>query len=237
MHLRVHSAYGFEPAPAWLVSNGELTVGPVATHLLVRGFLDGRIPADCRVQPESGGAWRALSEVREIRAAQAGEEALENPLGNARQVVRWLCDARDQGEAMLFSLHGACSVTQASVGALYRVRPPIDLPVVSACYGDALLELGEVVPRRDPAFCLAHEGEPTVLLPEANMAARAVALRLCPDREPAGLAIIPIRAATELAGVVELARFDHPFRASEVRSLVPLMAATVGRMEELAWDA
>ncbi|HWA71451.1 MAG TPA: hypothetical protein VG937_03935 [Polyangiaceae bacterium] len=237
MHLRVHSAYGFEPAPAWLVSNGEMTVGPVATHLLVRGFLDGRIPPDCRVQPESGGEWRALDEVREIRAARAGEEALGNPLGTARQVVRWLSDARDQGEAMLFSLHGACSVTQASVGALYRVRPPIDLPVVSACYGDALLELGEVVPRRDPAFCLAHEGEPTVLLPESNMAARAVALRLCPDRLPAGLAIIPIRAATELAGVVELARFDHPFRASEVRSLVPLMAATVGRMEELAWDA
>jgi hypothetical protein len=237
MHLRVHSAPGFEIAPAWLVSNGDLTVGPVATHLLVRGFLDGRIPVDCQVRPESGGDWRALDDVREIRAARLGTETAESPLGSARQVVRWLSDARDLSEALLFSLHGACSVTQAAVGALYRVRAPVQLPVVSACYGDPLLELGEVVPRRDPALCLAHEGEPTVLLPESSLAARAVALRLCPDRPPAGLAVIPIRAATELAGVVELARFDHPFRASEVRSLIPLMAATVGRMEELAWEA
>lgn len=237
MHLRVHSAPGFEPLPAWLVSNGDLTVGPVATHLLVRGFLDGRIPIDCQVRPEAGGDWRSLEDVREIRAAQRGDELKSSPLGSPRQVVRWLSDARDLSEALLFSLHGACSVTQASIGALYRVRAPVQLPVVSACFGDPFLELGEVVPRRDPALCLAHEGEPTVLLPESSLAARAVALRLCPDRKPAGLAIVPIRAATELAGVVELARFDHPFRASEVRSLVPLMAATVGRLEELAWEA
>jgi hypothetical protein len=235
MHLRVHAAPGFEAAPAWLVSNGDLTVGPVATHLLVRGFLDGRIPADCRVRPDFGGDWRRLDEVREIRAVHLGAEP-ESPLRSPRQVVRWLSDARDMGEALLFSLHGACAVTQASVGALYRVRPPLQLPVVSACFGDPLLDLGEVVPRRDPAFCVAQEGEPTVLLPESSLAARAVGLRLCPERIPAGLAIIPIRAATELAGVVELARFDHPFRASEVRSLIPLMAATVGRMEELAWE-
>jgi hypothetical protein len=237
MHLRVHSAPGFELAPAWLVSNGDLTVGPVATHLLVRGFLDGRIPVDCQVRPESGGDWRALQDVREIRAAQRGDELKSSPLGSPRQVVRWLSDARDLSEALLFSLHGACSVTQASIGALYRVRAPVQLPVVSACFGDPSLELGEIVPRRDPALCLALEGEPTVLLPESSLAARAVALRLCPDRLPAGLAIVPIRATTELAGVVELARFDHPFRASEVRSLVPLMAATVGRLEELAWEA
>jgi GAF domain-containing protein len=111
------------------------------------------------------------------------------------------------------------------------------LPVLSASHGDPSLELGEVVPRRDPALCLAREGEPAVLLPDSSLAARAIALRLCPDRSPRGLAVIPIRAATELAGVVELARFDHPFRASEVRSMVPLMAATVARLEELAWES
>jgi hypothetical protein len=234
MQLRVHAAQGFEPTPAWLVSNGELTVGPVATHLLVRGFLDGRIPPDCRVQPEHGGDWRTLDEVREIRRLQLGGDLGE--LGTPRGVIRWLAQANDYSEALTLALHGACAVTQAAVGALYRVRPPVELPVVSACHGDPMLELGEVVPRRDPALCLAQEGEPTVLLPDSSLAARAVALRLCPERNVAGLAIIPIRAATDLAGVVELARFDHPFRASEVRSLVPLMAATVARLEELAWE-
>ncbi|MFZ5892455.1 MAG: hypothetical protein ACOY0T_15455 [Myxococcota bacterium] len=237
MYLRVHTAPGFEPAPAWLVSNGDLTVGPVATHLLVRGYLDGRIPADCMVQPETGGAWRPLDAVREIRALHdpaAAEPAFEL---SPPAVVRWLSDARDPNEAMSFALHGACSFTQAAVGALYRVRPPLELPVLSAVLGDPSLELGEVLPRRDPVLCLAREGEPTVLLPSTSLAARAAALRLCPDREPAGLAIIPIRAAADIAGVIELARFDHPFRGSEVRALVPLMAATAARLEELAWDS
>ncbi|MGC4095201.1 MAG: hypothetical protein QM756_46230 [Polyangiaceae bacterium] len=234
MYLRVHTAPGFEPAPAWLVSNGELTVGPVATHLLVRGFLDGRIPPDCMVQPEDGGDWRPLDAVREIRALQSDPQKFSVA---PPAVVRWLSDARDANEAMAFALHGACGFTQASVGALYRVRPPLDLPVLSASYGDPSLELGEVLPRRDPVLCLAREGEPTVLLPEAGLAARAAALRLCPDRIPAGIAIIPIRAAADIAGVLELARFDHPFRGSEVRALVPLMAATVARLEELAWES
>jgi hypothetical protein len=76
-----------------------------------------------------------------------------------------------------------------------------------------------------------------VLVPDDGLAARAVTLRLSPDRAPAGLAIVPFRSATQLAGVVELARFDHPFRAGDVRSLVPLMVATLARLEELAASA
>jgi hypothetical protein len=238
MHLRVHSAPGFEIAPAWLVSNGELTVGPVATHLLVRGFLDGRIPADCLVQPEEGGEWRPLEAVREIRALGLSQAEGLTPFSlSPRDVVRWLSEAKDSDEVMSLALQGACAFTQASVGALYRVRPPLDLPMVSACLGDPSLELGQLLPRRDAALCLAREGEPTVLLPDSNLAARSTALRLCPDRVPTGLAIVPIRAASDLAGLLELARFDHPFRNSEVRALIPLMAATVARLEELAWQA
>ncbi|HET9929321.1 MAG TPA: hypothetical protein VFQ35_01480 [Polyangiaceae bacterium] len=236
MHLRVHSAPGFEPAPAWLVSNGDLTVGPVATHLLVRGYLDGRIPPDCLVQPEEGGAWRPLEAVREIRALLE-PEASSSPFSlSPPVVVRWLSEARDVSEVMTCALHGACAFTQATIGALYRVRAPVDLPVLSAVLGEPSIELGEILPRRDPALCLAREGEPTVLLPDSTLAARASALRLCPDRQPKGLAIVPIRAASDIAGMIELARFDHPFRGSEVRALVPLMAATIARLEELGWD-
>src|SRR5687767_11739934 len=116
MLLRVHTAPGFEPAPAWLVSNGDLTVGPVPTHLLVRGFLEGRIPADCRVQPSSGGDWRALDEVREIRALCLGalEPKPESVFYRPQQTLRWLADARDVAEALALSLHAACLSTQAT---------------------------------------------------------------------------------------------------------------------------
>jgi hypothetical protein len=242
MHLRVHLAPGFEIAPTWLVSDGDLTIGPVDTDLLVRGFLSGKIPGDCRVRTSQDVAWRSLDQVREIRAAQRGWASAVLPeaeriLRGPREMVRWLADASDGGEALVMALHGACAITQAAIGILYRVREPLDLPVISACFGDPLLGLGEVVPRRDPALCLAFEGEPTVLEPDASLAARAVTSRLCPERHPAGLAVIPIRATTQLFGVVELARFDHPFRSADARALVPLMTATVARLEELAWES
>lgn len=234
MHLLANVASGFEPAPAWWVTNGAQTVGPVATDLLVRGILTGKIPDHCRVCPADGGDWRTLDEVREVRAARSG--VAPKPPSGVREVLSWLLEARESSEALLLALHGACAMTQASIGALYRVRAPLALPVVSACYGDPLLELGEVVPRVDPALRLAHEGEPTVLRPGTSAAARAIATRLCPNRELLGIALIPIRTPTEIAGVVELGRFDHPFRTSDVRALVPLMTATAARLEELSWE-
>ncbi|HYO98571.1 MAG TPA: hypothetical protein VER33_28910 [Polyangiaceae bacterium] len=238
MHLLAHVAAGFELSPCWLVSDGDLTIGPVATELLVRGFVSGRIPRHCQVRPSEGGDWRSIEEVREVRASQQpSETAPEVATIAVRKIRGWLLDARDVGEALLLSLHGACYVTQAQIGVLYRVRAPLGLPVVSACFGDPELELGEIVPRRDPALTAALEGETMVLEPEMSAAALAIAGRLSPRVQPRGIALVPIRTGTDIAGVVELARFDHGFRNSEVRALVPLMAATVARLEELAWDA
>ncbi len=237
MLLRVHAAQGFEPDPAWLVSNGELTVGPVATHLLVRGFLDGRIPLDCQVRPDSGGEWRLLSDVREIRQARLGLDSQSSDLTTSRGAVRWLAEATTVEEAVDRALYAACALTHASVGALYRVRNGSRGLFVSACYGQAAPRLGEPIAPRDPAVIIAQDGEPVALMPESCAAARTVARRLSPGRAAAAVAVVPVRAATELAGTIELARFDHPFRAAEVRSLVPMMAATLARIEELAQPA
>ncbi|HET9955670.1 MAG TPA: GAF domain-containing protein [Polyangiaceae bacterium] len=236
MQLRVHAAGAFEPTPHWLVSDGDLIVGPIATELLVRGVRSGRIPPECSVCSTAGGDFRRIDQVREIRAAlsPAVSEAGPERRTGARSAVQWLSDARDANEVLLLALHGACELAFAQVGALYRVRFPLDLPVLSASYGDPCLDLGEVVPRRDAAWQIAQEGEPVALRPRLSAAARAMESRLCIDREPMGLAIVPIRTATELFGVVELARFDHPFRAADVRALVPLMSAGVARLEELS---
>lgn len=234
MLLRVHAAQGFEPDLAWLVSNGELTVGPVATHLLVRGFLDGRIPLDCQVRPDCGGEWRLLSEVREIRQARLGLDVQTSDLTSSRGAVRWLAEAANVDEAIERALYAACALTHASMGALYRVRAGAEELFVSACYGGAAPCIGDVISSRDPAVTLAQDGEPAALLPDSSAAARSISLRLSPGRVVTGLAIVPLRAATDLAGAIELARFDHPFRAAEVRSLVPMMTAMLARLEELA---
>ncbi|MEI9953814.1 MAG: hypothetical protein WDO74_33770 [Pseudomonadota bacterium] len=41
------------PPPLWYVTNGELTVGPVVTGLLIRGVEAGRVPEFCQVSPVS----------------------------------------------------------------------------------------------------------------------------------------------------------------------------------------
>jgi hypothetical protein len=63
-----------------------------------------------------------------------------------------------------------------------------------------------------------------------------MSFRLSPERSLAGLALVPLRGATEVAGVIELGRFDHAFRATDARGLIPLVTATIARVEELSWD-
>src|SRR5690349_12176781 len=56
------------PPPLWFVSNGETTVGPVSTNLLLRGIAADRVPNDCMVRERSWRDWRALDSVREVAA-------------------------------------------------------------------------------------------------------------------------------------------------------------------------
>jgi hypothetical protein len=236
MQLFSRACFGVEPSPRWLVSNGEKTVGPVETDLLVRGVVSGRIPETCSVSM-CGESWRPIDQVREVRQARSGMYGPQAPIpGSVRHAIRWLADANDVGEALSLALHGACTVTGAQVGILYRQRHPLELPVVSASLGDPMLELGEVVSRADPAWNAAAEGEPTLFRPGRSAAARAMALRLSPKRELAGIAMIPLRTPTEVVGVIELGRFDHCFRTTDARALVPLVTAALARVEELSWD-
>jgi hypothetical protein len=236
MQLISRAIVGVEAPPAWYVSNGEKTVGPVETDLLVRGVISGKIPAECCVSL-TGEGWRPIHQVREVQRARLGLQGPNEAIpGSVRHSIRWLSDARDVGEAFSLTLHGACAVTNAQVGVLYRWRQPLERPVVSACFGDPHLELGEVVSRCDPALWAAQEGEPTVMAPEDSPAARAMAFRLSPAVRLAGLALVPLRAATEVVGVIELGRFDHAFRNTDARSLVPLVTAMIARVEELSWE-
>lgn len=236
MHLFSRPSTGLEAPPAWLVSNGDRTVGPVDTDLLVRGIVSGKIPLDCQVSL-CGESWRPVEQVREVRRACLALQGPSEPIpGSVRHSIQWLAHARDVGEALSLALHGACKITNAEVGILYRARAPLELPVVSACFGGPQLELGEVVSRCDPALCAAQEGEPGVVRPSESAVARVMAFRLSPERTPVGLALLPLRTATDVIGVIELGRYDHPFRSSDARSLIPLATAAVARVEELSWE-
>src|SRR5262245_55854971 len=61
----------FATAPRWLVRTGNTVVGPVPTHLLVRGVIEGRVPRDSLVREERSLQWRTLEEVRELSSVAA----------------------------------------------------------------------------------------------------------------------------------------------------------------------
>lgn len=226
-------ASNVETLPAWLVSNGEVTVGPVTTNLLVRGVLSGKIPQNCQVSI-TGQTWRAVDQVREVRRAR--RQPGEPPPGSVQHAIRWLAGARSVTEAYSLALRGACAVTGAEVGLLYQRRDRLEPPVIAAAYGLPTLRVGEVVSRWDPALGAADDGEPKIFTPDSGPAARAMAFRLSRERRLAGLAVVPLRTALDIVGVVELGRFDHQFRATDAQALVPLIAATMARVEELSWE-
>src|SRR4051812_14409382 len=74
------------PPPLWYVTNGEITVGPVITGLLVRGIEAGRVPDFCEVRATKG-HWRGLNGVREVAALTARPNASSKP--TTEQLAEW----------------------------------------------------------------------------------------------------------------------------------------------------
>ncbi len=126
MQLSIAGARRVQPPPLWFVTNGEITVGPVRTGLLLRGVVHGRIPEECLIRELRWKSWRGLAQIREVRALRQrqawGILSAETPAppnaANADLVLRRAGDAR---EALLFSLNVAVKRTGASVGLLHRV--------------------------------------------------------------------------------------------------------------------
>ena len=217
-----------EDGALWYVTNGEAVVGPVATDLLLRGITSARIPNDCMVAQENWGSWRALHQIRELsRVARrfTWEEEAELCPGVPEEFVK---RARDAGEALLFAMHAAVVATRATAGLVHRVREPFVGLVTSSARGPGIDEqLGQVVPKFDPAFSLAVEGEMLVgrLAEGSGQPERAIARRFssCPGALQ-GVAMVPVFDGGMLLAMIELARADHPFRAEDAAVLRKIAA-------------
>jgi hypothetical protein len=205
-------------SPLWYVTNGAAVVGPVNTDLLLRGITSRRIPNDCMVIQENWGAWRAIDQIRELgRITRPFSWAVEDGLG-AGISEEMVGRARDAGEALLFAMHAAVRATRATAGLVHRARKPFVGLVTSSARGPGVdAELGQVLPRHDPALELAQRGEGWLgPLDGADAAGLAVARRfsVCPGNL-VGLAMAPIFDGGRLLAMIELARVDHPFRSAD----------------------
>jgi hypothetical protein len=216
-------------SPRWLVTNGETTVGPVHTELLLRGYLGGRIPPHCQVREVRWGAWRPLLGIREIKSLQRRLDRDEAPL-NLREALQRLPVTCDSGELLTAALQLAALALDANAGLLHRYRRPLSLPVTSAVFGVPAERLGEVLPESDPSYALALRGKGLCGSPRHGIAERLVAERLQHDAPLSSVLMTPVIACGRLVAMLELGRTSHGFRVDDAGDLAEFAAQLARRI-------
>jgi len=226
MQLAVNAKSG--AARLWIVSDGNVEIGPVRTELLVRGVVHGRVPPDCHVRVAGSDAWRPVARVREV----AGVLGQPGSVADFQRAAAGFRSARDEREVLFMLLHGAINATRATRGLVHRLRPPIDFLVTSYAHGGLEGSLGQVVHAEDPAYKLARIGQRLCGSPGDGLAERLVATRLG-DEHLAGVVMAPVPFGMELPPMLELARDDRRFRAADVDELSKLSTLAIARLDEL----
>jgi len=217
LQLIPKSVFRLEPPPLWYVTNGELTVGPVVTGLLMRGVEAGRVPESCHVRTWHG-AWRKLNAVREISAwtskingtAPTPDQLAEwgRPIERIRDemelahTVTWLSLITTGAESAMFHYRGRYAsslVTRAVLGPMSNER------------------LGYPLPESDLILKSARVGKP-VFGPPYGPTEDALAMRFASSKGGSGaVAMIPIFVGNELTAMLELSRPGHAFRRSDLQ--------------------
>jgi hypothetical protein len=204
------------PPPLWYVTNGEITVGPVITTLLVRGVEAGKVPEDCRVSAEYG-RWRSLDSVREIAARKRPISRAVEAAEAFRELARSRERIRDQDELCHHLTRMAMFVTGAE-SAMFHLRygpQRFSTRAVLGAMPDG--DLNEALPETDLVLKAALLGRP-VTGPPYGPAEDALALRFAASAGGVGgAAMLPIFVGHSLMAMLELSRPGHAFRRGDLR--------------------
>ena len=208
------------PSPVWFVSNGENTVGPVATDLLKRGVAYGKIPYSCVVSPPAG-SWRRLEGVREIAALwKRSSVSAPSPVTERLAGLESLAPARirDQDEVCYQVTRLAIALTGAESG-MFHFRERKSWSLTTRCVLGPMSKemLYERLSPMDPLLRSAHTGTP-IFRPQHGPAERALAKRFATTRGGVGgAAMIPIFVGSSLRAMLELSRPAHAFRRDDLQ--------------------
>jgi hypothetical protein len=230
--------------PNWYVTNGDAVIGPVNTPLLLRGVFHGRVREECYVAQYAWSDWREQGEVREIAALRRCRENTlgvpqADPIRHALRAPRLDTGALehvvDDEGLVRQALKLAMGATQANVGIIHRPRPPHIGLVTSWAHGPGMaINLGEVVPWNDDARIVASKDEALLGDPEQQVWARSSARRLSNGLTRVhGVAIVSMRFGS-VRGLIELGRYDHQFRKSDLAVLEDVQSSVSLRLAQLA---
>jgi hypothetical protein len=217
------------PPPLWFVTNGDLTVGPVPTSLLVRGVEHGRVPDECDVTTWEG-SWRNVQRVREI-AALVSKVGPKPP--TEEQLVEWSrpgLRVRDE-EELAHNVTWLSLVTTGAESAMFHYRGPHSRSFITrSVLGPMSTErLGYALPDCDPLLEAARLGRP-VIGPPYGPVEDALAIRMATSQGGVGAAaMIPIFSGGMLRGMLELSRPGHAFRRADLQRAERIAQRTLDR--------
>ena len=230
MNQRAFSPSVFRPIPPplWYVTDGERTVGPVTTSLLIRGVEHGRVPDDCDVSAD--GFWRNVHCVREIAAL--GSKVGPKP-PTEEQLLEWTrpgTHVRDE-EELAHTVTWLSLVTTGAESAMfhYRGRNSSSFFTRSVLGPMSNERLGRALPDWDPLLEAARLGRP-VVGPPYGPVEDALAMRMATSQGGVGAAaMIPIFSCGVLRGMLELSRPGHAFRRSDLQRAERIAQRTLRR--------
>ncbi|MEO6603786.1 MAG: GAF domain-containing protein [Polyangiaceae bacterium] len=212
-----HTVFKQTPPPLWYVTNGELTVGPVVTGLLIRGVEAGRVPEYCQVSPYHGD-WRTLHAVREIAALNSKVNGGVPSADQLQDLTRPVERIKDECELS----HTVAWLSLMATGAEsamfhYRGRNQRSLTTRSVIGPISNERLGYALPESDLVLNAARRGRP-VFGPPYGATEDALAIRFASSRGGVGAAaMIPLFVGEQLTAMLELSRPGHAFRRTDLQ--------------------
>jgi hypothetical protein len=196
------------------------------------------------VAQHSWSNWREQKHIREIRSLRRWQYSQKQrpEIEAVKQAMRAprfdgsLLEGVNGGDALLTkALSLAIQSTRASVGVVHQPKPPHIGLVTSWVHGPGMgLNLGEVVPWHDDARVVAGSDRAVLGHPEHDAWARASARRLSNsvNQRVSGVALVSVNFGSA-RGLIELGRYDHSFRQSDVAVLEDLSNSIVMRLGQL----
>lgn len=229
-------AGGRLPPPLWVVTNGDRSVGPINTTLLVKGVGEGRVTPDCYVRDLRGLIWRPVGAVREVRAYESmlyRRRNTHDPVRRDTTLSALIALCESTRETLALGLELAVERTGSAVGLLHtfeRDDVAVTRGVAGSLDGDAL---GRPVRDQDPVARMAIARSIVIGDPRRDAELAGVAARLGGVDTVAGVAMVPLVGERGVLGMIELGRGDHGFRASDAVVLREVAQTVVRRMNEI----
>jgi hypothetical protein len=225
------SVFRPQPPPLWFVTNGDLTVGPVVTDLLIRGVEFGRVPDYCQVRAFRG-EWRELTSVREIAALNSKTGFTAPSEDQFAEWARPVERVKDESELCHTAAWLALVATGAE-SAMFHLRTRYSRSLVTRSVLGPMPNdmLGFALSEHDPVLQSARRGRP-VVGPPYGPSEDFLAMRFARSSGGVGAAaMIPVFDSGGLIAMLELSRPGHAFRRADLLRAERIVQRALGHRQ------